>query len=197
MNFFRQAALRYDRLLHRRPLLVKSVTSGVVVCAADVGIQTFFPDAIEGDDALGSSEIVVKNSAISLDLKRTAVIGIGYGALWFAPVLHFVTTRWAKFLPSVSLGALAFKSVVDMTTSFPINLSVMISLQSYAREGGRAQPVQSVQKNLWPSLKDGWCFWPFISMVMYGSVPLHYRVLFLNSMSLFWNGWMIARFEKH
>jgi protein Mpv17 len=189
MNIFRLAALRYDRILKLRPLLVKSVTSGVVVCAADVGNQTFFPEQ--------SVESGVENNATNIDVKRTAIIGIGYGALWFAPVLHFVTTRWAKFLPSVSLGALAFKSFVDMTTSFPINLSVMISLQSYAREGGRAQPVQSIKKNLLPSLKDGWCFWPFITMVMYGSVPLHYRVLFLNSMSLFWNGWMIARFEKN
>jgi hypothetical protein len=63
------------------------------------------------------------------NFRRTLVVGIGYGGLWFGPLLHGITTTWARILPSTSAPAIVFKTVIDMTTSFPLNLSAMISLQ--------------------------------------------------------------------
>jgi hypothetical protein len=142
-----------------------------------------------------------------LDLRRTLLLGAGYGSLVFAPVLHFVTMRWARVLPATTIPALIYKTAVDMTTSFPFNLAVMLSVQSVARQ--RETPLiqcfhpenvrmhfEAVRDNLWAALVAGWKFWPAMSCAMYGIIPLHYRLLWLNFGSLFWNSFMIYRFEE-
>jgi protein Mpv17 len=164
----------YDRLLRRFPLSVKMATSATLVCASDITVQ------------LG------QQGAEGYNPKRTLIIGVGYGGLWFAPILHGITTTWARVMPSTTASALALKTLVDMTTGFPLNLSAMIGLQAIVRD---EDPVSAIKTNLMPSLWAGWGFWPFMTVAMYKVVPLHYRVLFLNVGSFFWNIFMISRFE--
>ncbi len=178
----------YDAMLHKRPLLTKMVTSGVVVSSSDVSMQ-FASSRNRGAKDSGEAKI---------DLQRTLLIGVGYGSLCFSPVLHFVTTRWAKVLPSKAAPALVFKTVVDMTTSLPFNLSVMLLFQSIARqkEGVMDEHIEAVKSNIVPAVFGGWKFWPVVTMSMHAIVPVPYRVLYLNGASFFWNAWMISRFEK-
>ena len=56
------------------------------------------------------------------DAKRTAIYGGVYGAMWYGPFMHGVTTMWGRLLPSTTLASLAFKSGVDVCTSLAINL---------------------------------------------------------------------------
>lgn len=44
-----------------------------------------------------------------IDVRKACGIGLCYGALCFAPVLHFVNLTWARVLPSTSIPAIAFK----------------------------------------------------------------------------------------
>ena len=179
----RRFVLWYDKHLQQRPLLVKAISSGLIVGLSDVCIQTFMPEHEKGP---------LKSR---IDWQRTAIIGVGYGALWFTPVLHFITTGWARVYPSQTLQALAIKTTIDMTFAFPMNVSMMLGLQSLSRDGHKAEPLAAIKSNLWPSLKEGWKFWPTMTMIMYGVIPLHYRVLFLNSGSFGWNAFMIYRFQ--
>jgi hypothetical protein len=146
-------------------------TSGIIVGASDVVVQLSLPD--------------------DYSVWRTLAIGVGYGSFCFAPVLHTVTMTWSRILPSTSAPALLFKTIVDMTTAFPVNLSFMIALQ--ARIKGN-EVIPAVKENIWPSLSAGWKVWPIINIVTYRSVPLRYRVLFLSTNSFFWNAFMIWRF---
>ena len=176
LSWLRSLARGYDKLLRRHPLPVKCVTSGAVVCTSDVSVQ------------------LLCNRDQQYNAQRTILIGVGYGALWFAPVMHGVTTGWAKVLPSTSAGSLAFKTVVDMLTSFPVNLCAVISAQAISQ----GKPVMpSLERNVVPGLLDGWRFWPVWSIVMYGVVPLHYRVLWLNTGSFGWNAYLIWRVETN
>ena len=173
----RQLAAGYDRHLTQRPLLVKSLSSGTIVCAADATTQ-----------AMGREPF---------DTRRTAIIGVGYGACWFAPVMHAVTTGWARYVPSTSFGPLVFKVSVDMLVAFPINISAMIALQAVSRaeDAASADCVAAVRSNLWPSLCAGWSVWPLITFAIYsGAVPLSYRVLAMNTCSFAWNSFMVSRF---
>ncbi len=167
--------LKYHALLHDKPILVKSVTTGCIIGLSDVAVQ--------------------HAQTQQIDLRRTAIIGIGYGACWFGPVMHCITTAWSRLLPSTLLFG-AFKTAVDMVTSFPINLAINLSVQAVAREGMSANVLQSVQNNLWPSWTAGLCVWPPYTMLMHTLIPLHYRVLWMNVGSLFWNGFMIFRFSS-
>jgi hypothetical protein len=128
------------------------VSSAVIVCASDAVSQL--------------KQVDMKN----YDFRRTLVVGIGYGGLFFAPLLHGITTTWARILPSTSAPAIVFKTVIDMTTSFPVNLTAMVSLQALVR---KEDPIAAVKKNLVPSVVAGWGFWPFMNIAMY-------KVIFCN-----------------
>ena len=166
----RSAAVRYDAVLHRRPLLVKCITAGVVVCSSDVIVQ------------------LLSRPTQQYDPRRTVIVGVGYGALWFAPMMHLVTTTWTRVLSSTAPSALLLKASVDMCTSFPLNMTCIISLQAIARND---EVMPLLRQNVLPIYVNAWKFWPLWSMIMYGFVPLHYRVLWLNSGSLGWNTYAI------
>ena len=176
MQCVRNLAARYHTMLHRHPLPVKMATSGLIVGMADTAVQ-------------------MGTCSAEIDIRRSLLFGIGYGSLTFAPALHMVTTTWQRILPSTAITALVTKSTVDMLTSFPFNISVAIVFQANLR-GSQSQPswkesYEAVQSNLWPSLLAGWAFWGPYSVVNYGFIPLHYRVLCLNIGSFGWNYFMV------
>ena len=178
---FRRFARAYDAQLRKTPLPVKMGTSGAIICAADVSNQLF--SAVDPRDRWASYSVT-----------RTMIVGVGYGALWFAPILHFITTTWARVLPSQSYPALLLKTGVDMVTAFPLNTCASIATLSIARR--EPDIAARVRENVVPTVLDGWKFWPWYTMVMYGVVPLRFRVAFLNVGSFFWNSWLMFRFER-
>ena len=168
LRWARALARAYDAQLQRTPLRVKMCTSGVIVSSADVTAQLLTRK---------------EGKKYEFDPWRTLLIGVGYGALWFAPCLHVITARmWPALLPSRKPAALLFKTAVDLSTSFPLNVCVITGLSSHAR-GEEIDPLESIRRNLWPTLKVGWAFWGPVNVAMYGLVPMHYRVLFLNVFS--------------
>ena len=172
-RLLKEAYHAYDARLRSKPLPVKMVTSGIIVCASDVCVQLYQASKVKEKDC----------SNIAYSPWRTLVVGVGYGALWFAPVLHAITTTWARMLPSATIPSLATKLVVDMTTSFPVNVSVMLAAQAVAR--GEADIRGAVERNVVASVMDGWKFWTPATLIMcvsssvcctvlYGSaIPLH------------------------
>ena len=173
-RYFRSFANAYHALLIRYPLPVKSITSGVVVGSSDCVVQISTPNH-------------------RYDVRRTLLIGGGYGALFFAPVMHFVTTTWARILPSTTIPSLLCKTMIDMTTVFPVNVSVILSMNALARY--ETDVVKSVKDNFWPSYSAGWTVWPLVGVTMYSFIPLPYRVLYINTVSFFWNSFLNLRFK--
>ena len=165
-SLFVRLATRYDESLRARPLATKAITSGVLNCCADATLQH-----------IGNLQRTAAGEAVvPWNPGRTFVFGVGYGLCWYGPFMHMVTTTWGRVLPSTALPSLFFKSVVDVCTSFPINLCAVISLQATIRG---ENPKENVQKSLWASWCAGACFWPTANMVVY-SLPVRYRVFCLN-----------------
>lgn len=177
LRHVRNLARAYDAQLQRSPLKVKMATSGAIVSASDMTAQT-----------------LKRGDGESWDPFRTFVIGFGYGFLWFAPLLHVVTARmWPRLMPSRKPAALMFKTAVDLCTSFPVNVCVITSLNSYTR--GEEDILDGMRRNLWPTWSLGVLYWGPLNVCMYGLVPLHYRVLFLNTFSYIWNSILIFRYQ--
>eukprot|EP00441_Pelagodinium_beii_P020455 CAMPEP_0197677796 /NCGR_PEP_ID=MMETSP1338-20131121/88972_1 /TAXON_ID=43686 ORGANISM="Pelagodinium beii, Strain RCC1491" /NCGR_SAMPLE_ID=MMETSP1338 /ASSEMBLY_ACC=CAM_ASM_000754 /LENGTH=154 /DNA_ID=CAMNT_0043258661 /DNA_START=110 /DNA_END=571 /DNA_ORIENTATION=- len=152
------------------------VSSGAIVSASDVTVQTI--------------------SGAEYDLRRTAILGVGYGSFCFAPIVHSVTCMWARLLPSTSLPHVAFKAAVDCLTSFPVNVSAMIALQVVAGKRELSLKLSedvsaAISQKLWPAVSAGWLLWPPVIMMNYKLVPLRYQVLFPNCVSFWWNTFMI------
>ena len=176
-NLFVRLATRYDESLRARPLATKAITSGVLNCCADATLQH-----------IGNRQrAAVGDTVVPWNPVRTFAFGIGYGLCWYGPFMHKVTTTWGRVLPSTALPSLFFKSIVDVCTSFPINLCAVISLQAIIRG---ENPKENVQRSLWASWCAGACFWPTANMVVY-SLPVRYRVFCLNLFSYSWNCFML------
>ena len=127
MNVLKRGARWYDTQLRRRPLLVKCVTSACIVALSDVGAQwavrARHQETLRTEEASGSLSVAAVDTSTTppddddtdgaYDPLRTAIVGVGYGGLCFAPILHAVTTGWARAVPSTSPPALLFKVVVE------------------------------------------------------------------------------------
>jgi protein Mpv17 len=44
----------------------------------------------------------------------------------------------------------------------------------------------AVQANLTPALFAGWKVWPLVNCITFGVIPVTQRILFVNSVALFW-----------
>mmetsp|Transcript_76358 Transcript_76358/g.159020 ORF Transcript_76358/g.159020 Transcript_76358/m.159020 type:complete len:212 (-) Transcript_76358:909-1544(-) len=183
MNALRRFANAYDAHLRRRPLLVKMASSMIIV---------------------GSSDLVVQlSSGEPYDPIRTSILGIGYGAFHFAPMMHAITLGWKRILPNLSLGLVTFRSFVDQTTSFPFNTSVSLCWQHIARHHHEDLSLDylkeklpaTVRENLWPSFQVGFFLWLPVGILNYKVIPVRYQVLFMNSVSFFWNAYMVWRYK--
>lgn len=162
-------AQRYDAALNKHTIPVKMATSGCINFCADTAMQCATLD--------------------EWDPKRSACYGFFYGACWYAPFMHAVTTTWGRVLPSTAIPSLMFKSAVDVSTSFAVNLCFVIGGQAYMRG---EEPTTAVKNGLWDAWTLGCCYHPAANMVVY-SMPVIYRVLTLNGFSFVWNCFLIRR----
>lgn len=163
------AVMRYDAALQARPLRTKMISSGIINAAADTVVQ-----CSDGQSSGWS-------------MQRTAVYGIGYGAIWFAPIMHAVTTTWGRIMPATTFASLAFKTAVDMCTVIPLHLGVVIAVQATNRG---EEPKQAVRDNLHEAWKNAFLVWPPVLIGIY-QIPVAYRVLCMNFVSFNWNCFLI------
>ena len=168
---FHRATVRYDVALQANPLRVKMISSACINAAADFVIQM----------SDSSPEKKGWNPA------KTAIYGIGYGAFWYAPIMHVVTTTWGRLLPSTTVLSLAFKSSVDMCTVIPVHLAAVISVQAVTK--GK-EPLPAVRENLYKAWSNALIVWPPVLMGVY-RIPVAYRVLCMNFVSFNWNCFLI------
>ena len=73
---------------------------------------------------------------------------------------------------------------VDQLVFAPTNLFVFLSTMSIL-EG--SSPREKLAKTYKSALQGNWMVWPFVQVVNFSFVPLDYRVLFVNGLSIFWN----------
>mmetsp|Transcript_11251 Transcript_11251/g.14672 ORF Transcript_11251/g.14672 Transcript_11251/m.14672 type:complete len:168 (+) Transcript_11251:116-619(+) len=157
MNFaLRLLTSKYDYALRRRPLLVKSLTSGFILSLSDFTAQCLNE---RKTNTLGRSHWDFS----WYNYKQTLASGIGYGALFFTPLMHNVFAFWAFALPSRSLAAVCFKTMVDSVVAFPMNVCALISIQTLVKQDTpmgfeqRVAEVRSIlEEKLWPTLLIGW-----------------------------------------
>ena len=168
---FWKVSSRYDAALQANPLRVKMISSAFINSLADFVIQM-------SDTAPGKQ---------GWDVKKTAIYGIGYGAIWYAPIMHVVTTTWGRLLPGTTVLSLAFKSTVDMCTVIPTHLAAVISVQAATR--GK-EPLPAVRDNLYKAWTNALIVWPPVLMGVY-RIPVAYRVLCMNFVSFNWNCFLI------
>lgn len=172
---------RYQNLLARRPILTNMVQTGFLFGTGDCLAQKLFPHKDDGQ----------------YDYERT-LRAIVYGGIIFAPVGHQWYVLLSKFNPSrskmvntickVGLDQLGFAPIIGI----PMYYSVMTILEQ--------KPIESIEtklrQNWWPTLRNNWLIWPGFQLFNFYVIPLQYRLLVVNILSIGWNTYLSYELNK-
>ncbi|OXV06348.1 hypothetical protein Egran_05885 [Elaphomyces granulatus] len=158
----------YRMKLATQPLLTSTITTAALFGAGDILAQ----------------QLVDRKGFQNHDFPRTGRMVL-YGGAIFGPA----ATTWYSFLqrnvilrrPGTTLVA---RVVADQVLFTPLHLFAFLSSMSIL-EG--SDPVEKVQKSFLSSYKANLALWPAVQLANFSLVPLEYRVLVVNLVSLGWN----------
>lgn len=75
----------------------------------------------------------------------------------------------------------------DQTLFAPIAIGAFLSSMA-VMEGN--SPTERLETTWWPALKANWMVWPFVQFINFTFLPLQYRLLFANVISIGWNSYL-------
>ncbi|EGX89906.1 integral membrane protein, Mpv17/PMP22 family, putative [Cordyceps militaris CM01] len=161
----------YNGRLAARPLLTQSITTAVLFATGDITAQ----------------QLVDQRGLDKHDFSRTGRMAL-YGGVVFGPA----ATTWFNFLsrritlPNKRAEILA-RVAVDQSVFAPTMIGLFLSSMA-TMEGASAQ--ERLEKTWWPALQTNWMVWPFVQTINFAFLPLQYRVLFANVVSIGWNSYL-------
>ncbi|TFA98299.1 Protein SYM1 [Trichoderma ghanense] len=166
-SFFRW----YNGRLAARPFLTQGVTTAVLFATGDITAQ----------------QLVEKRGIKGHDTSRTSRMAL-YGGCVFGPV----ATTWLGFLArrvrlrNARVETLA-RVAADQLLFAPVMIGVFLSSMA-TMEGKSAK--ERLDQTWWPALKANWVLWPAVQFVNFTFLPLQYRLLFANVISIGWNSYL-------
>lgn len=168
----------YLKQLQEKPLRTKALTSAAIASLSDIIAQT----------------LILRSS---YNWKRTACMAL-LGGLWNGPSTHFWQKLMERLFPGKSDPATVLrKTCIDQLTFGPLCTIVFMGYTSLVLDGrGWAGTKQRLAADYWGNQRNGWRLWPVASLLSYQFVPLQFRVLFLNSVSLFWSTFLLWKMRS-
>lgn len=92
----------------------------------------------------------------------------------------------------MSKGNVLIKFLLDQTIGAVVNTLMFLAYMAFvnASQQGRGDPWAAVVKDCsdktWPMMKDGYKFWPAISLISFLWIPVDKRVVFGCSVGVIW-----------
>lgn len=170
----------YLGMVKSRPILTKSVTSGLIYTAADLSSQTI---------SLSSSE--------SFDFVRTLRMA-GYGMIVLGPSLHFWFNFVSNLFPRRDLFSTLKKMVMGQAIYGPIMTVVFFSLNAILQGENNTEIVARLKRDVLPTMLNGVMYWPVCDFITFRFIPVHLQPLVSNSFSYVWTIYMtyMANLDK-
>lgn len=182
----------YLSALEADPLLVKSVTAGVILGAADLAGQAIQKAAADGGGG-GSAD-----SSGGVDLARFARFA-AFGLVLQAPWNHFYYLLLDGALPPTEdplTATTAAKVAIDQFVQAPV-FTVLIFGFLGALEGKSAEEIgRQLEDDYADTMVANWKLWVPATMVNIAFCPPILRVLFLNVVFFFWSIFLSLKLNK-
>lgn len=99
---------------------------------------------------------------------------------WLGFLARRVTFRNARVETAARVAA-------DQLLFAPVMIGVFLG--SMATMEGKS-PSKRLETTWWPALKANWVLWPAVQFVNFTFLPLQYRLLFANVISIGWNSYL-------
>lgn len=177
---------RYNQLLLRKPLVTNMLTTGFLFGSGDFMAQKFFSVPTTSYDYLRTIKAVV------------------YGGIVFAPIgdkwykllnrIKFPISRSTRANLSGSKKELILDTSIRVATDqliFAPFIGIPMYYTVMAFWEFKPDPISEIRAklrdNLWDTLTTNWLVWPLFQVFNFGLVPVQFRLLTVNVISIGWN----------
>ncbi|CAM5100045.1 unnamed protein product [Eretmochelys imbricata] len=175
----RRVLARYLLLLRLHPLLTKAASSAVL-------------------SALGSllSQFIERSrkkpgSSKSLDLSGPLRFAI-YGFLFTGPLSHYFYLYLEQLIPSNVPFAMVKRLLLDRLVVAPPFLLLFFFVMNLLEGKDLSAFAEKIKSGYWVALKMNWKVWTPVQFINVNYVPMQFRVLFGNLVSLFWFAYLAS-----
>jgi protein Mpv17 len=167
----------YNRLLIEKPVLTKSITSGVIAFVADVACQKIMVTKKEGES--GSREV-------DIDWKRTAKFVI-INTVLVGPLLHFWYGTLVAKIPGTSVISTVYRVACDQLIFAPF--CIIPAFFSFAQilDGTPEQIPDKLRADWATTMVANFSLWVPAQLINFKLVPAPFQVLFANMVGLLWS----------
>lgn len=167
----------YLRVLHVRPLCVRSISAGIIFFFADVLAQRLAP--VRGQRSALCAARLARYSA--------------YGALVMAPFLYAWYTVMGVLVPRDDLPAALAKCVFEQFTLEPFCIVMYIVYDAVVCSRGWRAASRKIASAFFPLWVKNAVFWMPANFCNYYIATPDLRVVFANLCSLFWNAYFSSK----
>lgn len=169
----------YSDLLKQKPLITKSLTSCATNAFSDVLCQKLIITTKEEE----------KDISTSIDKERLGQAAVT-GLIWSGPVTHYwYNLLFGKLTVSIKepIIGLTVQILLDSIIFSPITVSGYFTLRSIMEGSGIEGIKDKLSTRLVKTVLGAWKFWPAANIINFGLIPLEFRVLYMNVLSIFWS----------
>mmetsp|Transcript_837 Transcript_837/g.1378 ORF Transcript_837/g.1378 Transcript_837/m.1378 type:complete len:220 (-) Transcript_837:210-869(-) len=158
----------YTAALTDRPVLTKSLTSGIVFGFSDICAQAI-------------------TDGYAWHWRRAAVAAL-VGLCYFGPAAHVWYELMDATLPGRDIFPTLVKTALGQIIFGPTFTCVFFAASLSALKGlqGLQKLPAKIRQDLLPTLLAGMGYWPFVDFVSFGYVPIMWIPLFVNGCSFVW-----------
>jgi len=189
-----QAWTSYNEALEAQPLLVKSLTAGVLLGAADLAGQAV--QQVTASAAAGGDDEETKSA--SIDFARTARFAF-FGLVLQAPWNHAYYSFLDGAIPPTEdpwTTTTAVKTVIDQFVQAPIFTVLIFAFLGFL-EGKNAEQIKlQLEDDYADTMVANWKLWVPATVINLAFVPPILRVLYLNVVFFFWSIFLSLKLNK-
>lgn len=190
----------YQRILNRRPYLVQAIQTGTLMGAGDLIAQTLIEKKSFRDvdyartlkfSSIGFCFGVSSLFIILFKLVLICLYNLTLYSLFFqGPALRIWYGLLNKHVGSSGKTVALKKVFIDQAVFAPTFLFFLLVAVG-AMQGKSWESIQDdIQTNYFDILKTNYYVWPWVQIVNFYYVPLHYQVLLVQGIALFWNTYL-------
>jgi protein Mpv17 len=185
----------YKSMLVVQPLLTKSVTSSCIMSISDIMCQELVASRTEATES--KQKTVSSTSMPKLDSTRILQVAIT-GFVWSGPITHvwyamleriYAVLSRLLHIQNAGLG-LVIKLFLDAMLFSPTVVAGYFCVRSVLEGHGLDGAREKLRAKFKPTLVGAWKFWPLVNSINFWFVPLQFRVLYMNVLSLLWSGYL-------
>ncbi|CAH2294922.1 peroxisomal membrane 2 [Pelobates cultripes] len=169
----------YLRLLRERPIVTKSVTSGILSALGNLLSQSI------------ERRRKRQKSSKEVDLVGPLRFAV-YGFLFTGPLSHYFYLFLEQMIPSSAPLAGIRRLLLDRLIIAPAFLLLFFCVMNILEGKDLATLNQNLKNRYWLALKMNWKVWTPFQFINVNYIPVQFRVLFANLVAFFWYAYLAS-----